>query len=198
MRRALVFAGCVAAAWGVFVACSDEDPSNLTDAGGNEGGTLPPGEGGPVVGEDAGFQGISATVDGVSASYVEQRAAYGSSAGDLTTMRAFRDPLPFNAGHGVVLTIDAERPGTYPCALPGATMALYRDDAQEVRYGALVYEDGGARGSCSITITAYGDVASFIEGTFEGTLRKTAGPPAVPAQVTITNGRFRLRRNIDE
>jgi hypothetical protein len=68
-----------------------------------------------------------------------------------------------------------------------------------VRYGALAFDsDGGLGGSCSITITTYGAVAEFIEGTFEGTLLKTAGPPAVPASVVVTNGRFRLRRNVDE
>lgn len=200
MRRVFLLGGCAAIACAAFVACSDEDPSKLGDAGSStDGGNIPIGEGGTPIGEDAGFQGITATVSGMGVSYTEQRAAYGSSAGDLTTLRAFRDPTPANAGNGIVLTIDAEQPGTYPCAVPGATLALYQDGAQEVRYGALAFDnDGGLGGRCSITITAYGSVAEFIEGTFEGTLLKTAGPPALPAQVTVTSGRFRLRRNVDE
>lgn len=196
MARALLSACGIALVVAAFFACS-EDEERKEDAGTeSDGGT---GESGTFVEEDAGFQGITATVDGVEATYTEQRAAYGSSAGELTTLRAFRDPSPPNAGHGVILTIDAERPGSYPCGVPGSTMALYRDDGQEIRYGALTFdEDGGLGGSCTIEITTYGAIAEFIEGTFSGTLLKTAGPPSAPPQIVVTNGRFRLRRNLDE
>jgi hypothetical protein len=195
MRRAFVFACCAGFLLASTFSCGDENPTERTDAG-TDGGPLQPGDGGPPA-EDAGFQGISLTIDGTSATYTEQRAAYGSSAGQLTTLRAFRDQTPFNAGHGAVLTLDAEMTGTFPCAVPGATLAVYQDTTEDVRYGALAFDnDGGLGGSCSITITAYGNVAEFIEGTFQGTLLKTAGPG--PNQIVVTNGRFRLRRNIDE
>jgi hypothetical protein len=192
LRHAPTFAvAAVLAATGVPACSSDDEKKPEGDAG-----TTRP----PPAQQDAGFEGVTASVDGVMVSYTQQRTAYASSAGDLTTIRAFLGAAPANAGEGFVLTLDAETAGKYPCAVPGATLAFYKDDgASPVRFGALVSIDGGPpSGSCTITIDTYGGLGDVIEGSFEGTLPRVVGPAAAPAQVVVTNGRFRIRRASDE
>jgi len=172
-------------------ACKSDSSSDPVD-----GGSPPKGDGGTLVEPDAGFLGISATVDGMPVTFIEQRNAYASSAGELTTMKAFLLKSPTNAGTSFVITIDAEKTGHYECAVPGATLAYTKDDNS---YGAIATNaDGGSEGNCKIDLTAYGaNVDDLIEGTFEGTLYRVVGS-AGPQTVTVMNGRIRLPRTTDE
>jgi hypothetical protein len=192
MPRAVVAFACSALLIPALVmACKSDSTSEPTDAG-----SYTPGDS-TFVQPDAGFLGITATVDGMPVSFIEQRNAYASSAGELTTIKAFLLKGPTNTGPNIVLTIDAEKAGRYDCAVPGATLAYTKDDGSS--YGAIATNaDGGSEGSCKIEITSYAaNVGELIEGTFEGTLYRFVGTGG-PQTVTVTNGRFRIPRTTDE